>query len=868
MTTINTTSTTTTAITAPARVERTQLLARIATGLACGSNIVAIIAPAGSGKTTVLDQLLDARRARGDIVLSLPAPHTCATGGLWPTLLAAIHAASLPPGMSSGLMSVLRDAVQGPGGPGPTRPLDPPAPVWVCVDDAHAWSGVGACRHLAGLLSLAQPLLRVAIGARHTPHGLISTSLLNGSAHEYRSADLAFDRDEARALLAIENIDLVEADLGTLLARTDGWAAGLRLAALAMGHRSDRSTFVRNFAGTDRTVADYLVTEVLSSLPQDDIELLLDVSSAERINLDLARALTGRSDVGERLEGLVASNALVRPVRDEPAWYELHPLLRSYLRAESQRRDENRHRRHQVNTIDWFETMGDLRGAIRHAVAAADWSRAESLTAASCLRIAATDGPEAMRDLLRSLPAWLQARPAIAGAAALTAVLDENLAAAELDLAILDAATDDPTRRAAYQAVALLASARTRPLGPDEVAGALAALETEAGRDPDLVLLGRSLASMALAMLGDLDAAATTARSIARISRARGLDFLLFRTLGAKCAVATFRSDVGAVRAHASEAIDLAERRGWYRSSRLAQFHGELALAEWQSGDDATAAHHARVALEMADPDADPLSAAAARCIFDLTVGAAEGGLDLGTVADVQAFNDLWPSLPPAAVAAFACFELMVTLRCHEVDLAGSVVRRAEEVIPGAPDVDVFKAMRHVYQGHGAAAQEDLDRVRGGAFLTSRSAVVASAISAQLADETDRPARSHETLLEAVRLAEQDHLMRCLLDAAPSVRNLLLRGRGRFGRHEGFVAEILTFASTRPYPDGGTGLVLTSKELAVLRDLPSMLSLREIADAHVVSVNTVKTHVRSVYRKLGVATRREAVVMARQTGLL
>ncbi|MBZ2195872.1 LuxR C-terminal-related transcriptional regulator [Occultella gossypii] len=867
MTTINTTSTTTTAHTAPTRVERTRLLARIAADLAGASNIVALIAPAGSGKTTVLDQLLDARRAQGDNVLSLPAPHTCGAGGLWPNLLAAIQAASLPTGMSSELASVLGDALHGSGSPGPTQ-LDLPTPVWVCVDDAHEWSGAGARRHLAGLLSLAQPLLRFAIGARHTPHGLLSTSLLNGSAHEYRSADLAFDRDEARMLMVADGIGLGEGDLGTLLARTDGWVAGLRLAALAMGSRRDRSTFVRNFAGTDRTVADYLVTEVLSSLPQDRIELLLDVSVAERINLDLARVLTGRCDAGGLLEELVVSNALVRTVRDEPDWYELHPLLRSYLRAESQRRDESRHRRHQVATIDWFETAGDIRGAIRHAITAADWSRAESLTAESCVRIAVTDGPEAMREILRSLPAWLQTRPAVAGAAALTAVLDDNLAAAELDLAVLDTTTDEPTRRAAYRAIALLASARNRPLGPDEVTGALAALETEAGRDPDLVLLGRSLASMALAMLGDLDAAATTASSIARISRARGLDFLLFRTLGAKCAVATFRSDLGSVRAHASEAIELADRRGWYRSPRLAQLHGELALAEWQRGDDVSAAHHARMAVEMADPDADPLSAAAAACIYDLTVGAAEAGLDLGTIADIQAFNALWTSLPPAAVAAFACFELMVTLRCHEVDLAGSVVRRAADVIPQAPDVEVFKAMRHVYSGHGAAAREDLDRVGNRTFLTSRTAVVASAITAHLADEAGRPAHSHEALLDALRVAEQGHLMRCLLDAAPSVRNLLLRGRGRFGRHEGFVAEILNFASTRPYPEGGTGLALTGKELAVLRDLPSMLSLREIADAHVVSINTVKTHVRAVYRKFGVATRREAVDAARQSGLL
>ncbi|TDE90009.1 hypothetical protein EXU48_18980 [Occultella glacieicola] len=852
----------------PARVERTRLLSMLAAGVAGGADIIALTAPAGAGKTTVLDQWLESRRAAGELVLSLSAPGSGVAGTLLPSLVGAIRAGTMPADVEVGLTERLRAALEE-SGPRALAPMPAlPTPVWVGLDDAHQWTDTEARRQLRALVSLAGPGLRLVIAARHSPHGLLSPALLDGSANEYRSAELAFDRDEARALLGAEGIDLSDSDLESLLGRTKGWAAGLRLAALALGRRADRSVFVRNFAGTDRAVADYLVSEVLSSLEQGQIDLLLDVSVADRISLDLARVLTGRCDAGVLLEDLVRANALVGPVRDEPDCYELHPLLRTYLRAESQRRDEDRHRRHQAAAIDWFESAGDVRGAVRHAVAASDWSRVESMIAATCVRITATDGPQAMREILGSLPTWMQARPAVAGAAALTAVLEEDLAAAHLDLAVLDAAADDVPRREAYRAVALLASARTRSLGREEVSGALTALEAATGVDPDLVLVGRSLGSMALAMLGELDTAETMARSLARISRTRGLDFLLFRALGALSAVALFRSDLRAVRAVAAEAIELANRRSWYRHPRLGQLHSELALAAWQHGDTAMAAEHARAAMEVADPDIDRLTAAATLCIHDLTVGATDPGLDVTAIAHVQDFNSLWPSLPPAAVSMFACFELLVTLRCHQVELAGAIVSRVEAVLVGAADVEVFRALRHVYQGHDAAARDDLDRVRNTRFLTSRTAVIAAAITAHLADAAGRPARSHEALLEALGLAERNQMMRCLLDAAPSIPSLLRRGRGRFGRYETFVSETLAFADSRTQPDGGSGLVLTGKELEVLRDLPSMLSMREIADAHVVSINTVKTHVRSVYRKFGVATRREAVDLARQAGLL
>ncbi|SDU78795.1 LuxR C-terminal-related transcriptional regulator [Jiangella alkaliphila] len=855
------------------RVQRRRLLGRIATDVEAGANIITLSAPPGAGKTTTLEQWLGLRRECGDVVLALPSAHADAAGDLWPSLVTAIRS-DAPPTEDPAIRRALSQVVHASAAGVPPRTTEPfqdvPSSIWILVDDAQEWSDRRALQQLSRVLSAAQPAMRVAIGARYTPHGLLSTLLLEGVAKEYRLADLVFDRDEARELLALEEVVLSDGDLDTLLRRTDGWAAGLRLAALALAHESDRPTFVRNFAGTDRTVGDYLVSEVLSRLPPDHMEVLLDVSAADRVNLDLARLLAGRPSAGALIQELVETNALVQPVHNDPDWYELHPLLRSYLRAESRRRDEARHRRHQAVATDWFERAGDVRRAIHHAVAATDWARVESLIATPCVRLVMTDGPQAMRDILRELPAWLQTQPSIAGAAALTAILDNNQAAADLDLAVVDAADEDAARRLAFRAIATLSSARTRPADRDAVADALGSLDLVPGDEPDLAILGRSLAAMALAMTGDLEAADRTARATAQIARSHGLDFLLFQTLSALCAVSAFGCDFVAVRGYAHEAIDLASRRGWDRHPRLAQFYGDLAAAEWQRCDEAMAAEYARAAADVADSDADPLSAAAARCIYDLTVAVPDTGLDLTAAGHLHAFNELWPLLPPPTVALNACFELMVSLRSHEMELAGAIVRRAEEIIPDAPDVHVLRAMRHLYQGHEAAARQDLEPVLDDELtcMTPWTSAIAWTVAAHLADEAGEPARAHDALLEALRLAEPGRLMRGLLDATPSARGLLLRNRGRFGRHETFVTDLLGFAEDRPHRLDGTGLVLTDREAEVLRDLPSMLSLREIADAHVVSINTVKSHLKSVYRKLGVTSRREAVTQARELGLV
>lgn len=852
------------------RVERCRLLTRMAEHVDAGCDVLVLSAAPGSGKTTVLQQWLAERSAAGDIVVLLTAGPVGRPADLRRVLPAAIQD-SVSAEIAPAVARILDEVVDGRehtdrGDRG--RPLAGTC-VWLALDDAQDWSSETATEQIRRLLAAAGPGLRIAMGSRCTPHVLLSQMLVDGRAKEYRLADLAFDREEARELLGIEGVEVSDGDLDRLLDRTAGWAAGLRLAALAMARHDDHPAFVRTFAGTDRSVSDYLVSALLSGLPEDQLEVLLDVSAAERVNLDLARLLTGRPEAGSVLDGLVAQNALIGTARDDPDWYEIHPLLRSYLRAASRRRDEARFRRRQATVVDWFEMVGDPLSAIQHATAAADWPRVETLIDTYGIRVVLADGPAAMREIWQSLPARVQARPAVATSAALIASLEGSPAAADLELSVLDAAEHDAPRRLALRAMAALAGARLRPLGLGAVDDAIASLDLVSAADPELTVLGRTQAIMALAMSGDLERARDMGSAVVQVCRTRALDYALFRALIGLTAASAFESEYAAAAVYGTEAIELAQRRGWDTDPRLTSVHGQLALEAWLRYDDCGTARHAQKAVEISDVEADPVSATAALCQYDIMVLIPTDGLDLGVLGHLRAFNETWSMLPRVLVAMNACFELMTSLRYHELELAGAILRQVETLLPGTAEVPVLRAMRHVYQGHENLARQELDVALAdeSAFLSPWTAVTAWALAAHVADAANEPVRTHDALVNAIRVVEHAGLARVLLDATPATRELLQRHQGRYGRYEDFVAEILAMAERTPR-SAGTGVALTEKELLVLRDLPSMLSLREIADAHVVSVNTIKTHMKAVYRKLGVVSRREAVDQARHLGLI
>ncbi|MGH8826174.1 MAG: hypothetical protein ACRDVZ_00985, partial [Jiangellaceae bacterium] len=249
---------------------------------------------------------------------------------------------------------------------------DLPAPVVLVLDDLHEVSDATVLKSIDRLLDHPPPPLRLVLVARVDPALRLPRLRVSGELSEIRTGDLAFEPREADELFANHGLRLSRPQVGTLIARTEGWAAGLRLAAMSLDP-DDVDRGIAEFSGEERSIADYLVAEVLDRQPTSVRHFLLRTSVADRLCGPLADALSGRVDGRRLLDQLAADNALVVSVGPRREWFHYHPLLREMLlhqvRIDDPTRVPELHRR----AAAWFAERGESVDAIRHAVAAEDW---------------------------------------------------------------------------------------------------------------------------------------------------------------------------------------------------------------------------------------------------------------------------------------------------------------------------------------------------------------------------------------------------------------------------------------------------------------------------------------------------------------
>ena len=271
---------------------------------------VTVSALPGSGKTVLLRSWLDQA--------GLAAPV------IW---------VSVEPGEDAGLLSALdrRDALDGPEA---RR-----EPVVLVIDDLHELRSASALDRLGLLLVRMPPLVHVVLISRHDPHLGLGRLRVAGELTEIRAADLRFTLDETRQLLAAAGIVLAAADLALLHDKTEGWAAGLRLAAMALASHPQPHRFVAEFSGTERTVADYLLAEALDRQPPDVHALLLRTSIVDRVSGPLADFLTGGSGSERMLQALEDQNAFVASLDAGRSWFRYHRLFGDLLRLQLRRHD-------------------------------------------------------------------------------------------------------------------------------------------------------------------------------------------------------------------------------------------------------------------------------------------------------------------------------------------------------------------------------------------------------------------------------------------------------------------------------------------------------------------------------------------------
>jgi LuxR family transcriptional regulator, maltose regulon positive regulatory protein len=865
-------------------VSRPRLFGR----LAAAARVVMVSAPPGSGKTVLLRSWIGQAGLAGRAAWVPAGRGERDPQQFWLSVTGALRRT----GPGSSLVRPVTAAPDLDGGAIAERLLADLAPladrVWLVIDDVHEL-GPDALRQLELLIMRAPPGLRFVLAARHDVRLGLHRLRLEGELAEIREPDLRFTVAEAGELLAAAGVQPPEVAL--LVQRTEGWAAGLRLAALWLAGQPDPGPFAAEFSGSERTVAEYLLAEVLDRQGEPVRRLLLRTSILERVNGELADLLTG-DEGGERvLQDLEAAGAFVVSLDAARSWFRYHQMFAGLLQLELRRTAPGEVAALHSVAAGWFAGHGFGVEAVRHAQDARDWALAVRLLAGHWPGLHLDGQAATIHELLAGFPA--EARAADAELAALAAA-DElargSLEAAEryLGLAERASASVSAGQRGQFQVllgVVRLLHARQRgnPLASAEEAERLqAAAEAPEAAQCDLAPtaragLGQDLRALALISLGSTAVWTTRFEEAERhleqgvaLARRIGRPFLEFSGLAYLAQVEIYRSFARAAE-RSMQAVELAERHGWSEESAAGIAYVVLGVTSaWQGRPEEAEAWIQR-AERAVRAEAEPAAGQAVHYVRGMLELAR--GRDADALAAFQAAERLAGRLAaPMLVAGTRAWLLQTLVRLGETE-------RAEQTLAGLGDQDrddgamrISLATLRLAQDNPHAAVAALGPVLDGSALVLPRIwlVQAFLLEAIARDALGDQGAAGGAVERALDLAEPDGVLTMFL--LHPVPGLLERQARQRTAHPALIAEILSLlAGQAPAPPAGPRPPLeplSDSEIRVLRYLPTNLTGPEIAGELYVSPNTVKAHLRHLYAKLGTHRRAEAVARARALGLL
>src|ERR1700722_13076565 len=878
----------------PGLIRRHDLMAAL--NRAAQKRVTIVSAPAGSGKTSLLRAWADqpGRDSRIAFVTVAPGQHDMQL--FWLTVLGAVRAAAgageggageggageggapLPPVTPGASGSAMADKV--------LSELEESGDRFVLViDDLHELSSPEAAGQLTALLTRLPAGVRAIVATRRDLPLRLHQLRLAGDLAEIRAAQLRFTEDETRKLLAARANALPEHVAAMLHQRTEGWAAGLRLAVLSLAGHPDPERFVAEFSGSDRTVAEYLIAEMLERQPPEVQRLLLRTSVLDRVNGELADLLTGATGSERILLDLEDANAFVVSLDPGRAWFRYHRMFGDLLRLELRRTmPADLAGLHQL-AARWLAARGQAADAIGHLQAAGDWDEAARMLADHALTLTLDGQAGTVAALLRSFPAGTREdSPDLSLVQAIAEQYQLRLDQTDAHLRQVRAyaATAPPGRRdrlrMAIASVDLL-SARLRGHfdGIFEQAGAL--LGPGAGQPSADAALSSDLRAVALLNLGVTEAwslrLADSERHLLEggdLARRIGRPYLEVACLAQLGFAATGHS-FAVARQRCEEAIALAARHGWDAEPVIAPALAALANALIWTGQFDLAEQWLDRARRATQADGEP----GIRLLVSLTAAigqAARGSYhraleEFAAACRMQALMVDEHGLTPRVRA----WTIATQARLGRADEAQAALAALDDRQASAGEIRNAAAVIRLARRDPAGARLELRAVLGGSvpapsYLTRVAALLLDALACRDLGDERAAAQAAE---QELNLAEPDRLILPfamtgagqLLEALPRpdpshaalVSDILdaIRGAGRDGADQPAILPVEE---------------LSRSELRVLRYLPTNLTRREIAGELSVSVHTVDSHIRRIYAKLGAADRTAAVERGRELRLL
>lgn len=760
---------------------------------------------------------------------------------------------------------------------------DLPAPLCLVLDDVHELRDPATIDSIELLVKRLPPNLHLILSSRFDPPLRLRRLAVAGRLTEIRSRELAFTAAEVRELLAAAELPATDGLVDALVDRTRGWAAGLRMVATGLDRQAPARDLAR-LRGSSRPLAEYFLEEVLDRCPDDDRRFLLRCSVVDPVGAELARELTGDPDAQARLQRLAARHAFLVGLAGDHTWFSWHPLFRELLAHRLNLEEPGRAGRLHRRAGSWLAASGDHVGAISQLIRAGDWTAVGRLIVEHAAPALVAEQGAALADALE--PAARQSRITPTSATLLASALrnfrhfDYEPMLRDANSAALAARDDNDLDSAAVEIlVAVLRMAYGRARDPRSLVAAATEALTLIDRVPRsrLPAVERyraiTIANLGAGLLweGDLPGAATRLSEARHSCREWNLELPELTAAGHLAILEAVHGRFERADRLAGHARAIAERHGWAPEPQASAHMVALAWAALSGGRLEAADRLIATAIGRGNPDLG-CQAALALLSIEVALTRRDHPLTARRLADLSGVVVRGKGLP-------RMLEAWAHLAAAEARLLDGDPDEAARLVPDTPDSPFSDALGLVLLAKCRLAGDD--PARGVDLLVPRLAqldrfaalaVDGRLVAAQAAARLRRDAQSMSLITDAVEIAAAHGIVRpFLLLGEPSVR-LLSRHQRLVGQRSDFVSKVLDAVGANSQTPGPAGVApyesLTERERSVLAYLPTYMKSTDIADDLFLSVNTVKSHLQAIYRKLGVSSRPHAVRRAREAGLL